>query len=207
MASCPHSSAAEYPRPRWHCNGFIIQINRQSQWGYLWSFAIAGHQWCIRVARTVWHLIRRGTRAAAADAECGQQKYEEILCQTRWVVVHGSVSKSKKQAVFVCALSASRDLLSTGEMGILTQVSVRFLPAQLPTNSSHSASSRPCPQGRVPPIDSHWTDSADQYVARPPERSNTPAVVKLFSLEHNQTIMAAASCNSRNRPRGIFESM
>jgi len=32
-------------------------------------------------------------------------------------------------------------------------------------------------------------------------------VVKLFSDEHSQQIIAAASSSSRNRPRGIFDSM
>lgn len=46
-----------------------------------------------------------------------------------------------------------------------------------------------------------------QYVARPPDRSKTAAVVKLFSRVQSHVIIAAASSSSRKRPRGIFESM
>ena len=46
-----------------------------------------------------------------------------------------------------------------------------------------------------------------QYVARPPDRSNTAPVVKEFSADTIQAIMLAASSTSRNRARGILESM
>ena len=49
--------------------------------------------------------------------------------------------------------------------------------------------------------------SLDQYVARPPDRSNTEAVVKEFSLLTSQLTMFAASSTSRNRPRGMRLSM
>ena len=48
---------------------------------------------------------------------------------------------------------------------------------------------------------------ARQYVARPPDRSNTAPVVKEFSGDTAQTIILAASATSRNRPRGILDSM
>ena len=46
-----------------------------------------------------------------------------------------------------------------------------------------------------------------QYVARPPERSNTAPVLNEHSSEHNQATSAAASSRLPKRPRGIFESM
>ena len=44
---------------------------------------------------------------------------------------------------------------------------------------------------------------SNQYVARPPERSNTEAVVKLLSELESQATMAAASSTSRNLPLGM----
>src|SRR6476661_5363678 len=46
-----------------------------------------------------------------------------------------------------------------------------------------------------------------QYVARPPERSKTPPVVKEHSAVHNQATIAAISSVRPKRPMGIFESM
>ncbi len=46
-----------------------------------------------------------------------------------------------------------------------------------------------------------------QYVARPPERSNTAPVLKAHSSEASQHTIAAASSTSRKRPIGIFDSM
>ena len=46
-----------------------------------------------------------------------------------------------------------------------------------------------------------------QYVARPPEISNTPPVVKEQSSEANQATMAATSCTCKKRPMGILDSM
>lgn len=48
--------------------------------------------------------------------------------------------------------------------------------------------------------------TARQYVARPPERSNTPPVVKEFSSVANHAIIAAASDSSNIRPRGILDT-
>ena len=42
---------------------------------------------------------------------------------------------------------------------------------------------------------------------RPPDRSNTAPVAKLFSRSHSQAIICAASVTSRNLLRGIFDSM
>ena len=49
--------------------------------------------------------------------------------------------------------------------------------------------------------------AGDQYVARPPLKSNTAPVVNEFSAETIHATIAAASSTARNRPRGIFESM
>src|SRR5262249_29838772 len=46
-----------------------------------------------------------------------------------------------------------------------------------------------------------------QYVARPPERSNTEAVENAQSSVQSQAIIDAASSTSRKRPIGIFDSM
>src|SRR6218665_909805 len=46
-----------------------------------------------------------------------------------------------------------------------------------------------------------------QYVARPPDASNTPAVVKEHSSLASQAITAAISSTVPKRPIGIFESM
>src|SRR5690606_34639214 len=46
-----------------------------------------------------------------------------------------------------------------------------------------------------------------QYVVRPPDRSNTEAVVKEFSLLTSQATMLASSSTSRKRPRGMRLSM
>src|SRR5262249_25237583 len=46
-----------------------------------------------------------------------------------------------------------------------------------------------------------------QYVARPPEMSNTAPVVNEQSAEAQKAASAAISSTSTNRPRGIFDSM
>ena len=46
-----------------------------------------------------------------------------------------------------------------------------------------------------------------QYVARPPDRSNTAPVVNEFSSEASHATIDAISFTSTKRPRGIFESM
>ena len=46
-----------------------------------------------------------------------------------------------------------------------------------------------------------------QYVARPPDRSNTEAVLNEHSSDASQATIAAASPTSRKRPIGIFDSM
>ena len=46
-----------------------------------------------------------------------------------------------------------------------------------------------------------------QYVARPPDRSNTAPVVKLFCGDTIHAIMFAASSTCRNLLRGILDSM
>src|ERR1700675_2623091 len=46
-----------------------------------------------------------------------------------------------------------------------------------------------------------------QYVARPPHRSNTDAVLNAQSSELSQRISDAASCGRRKRFIGIFDSM
>ena len=48
---------------------------------------------------------------------------------------------------------------------------------------------------------------APQYVALPPDRSNTPAVVNEQSAEHSHATIAAASVALPKRPIGIFDSM
>ena len=48
---------------------------------------------------------------------------------------------------------------------------------------------------------------AFQYVARPPEMSNTAPVLKAQSSEASQTTSDAASATCRKRPIGIFDSM
>ncbi len=49
--------------------------------------------------------------------------------------------------------------------------------------------------------------AAVQYVARPPEMSNTPAVLNEQSSEQSQATKAAISSTRTNRPIGIFERM
>ena len=44
-----------------------------------------------------------------------------------------------------------------------------------------------------------------QYVARPPEMSNTPPVENEQSSEQSQATMAAISCGRPKRPSGIFD--
>jgi hypothetical protein len=46
-----------------------------------------------------------------------------------------------------------------------------------------------------------------QYVARPPDRSNTAPVLNEHSGELSQATIAAISSAVPNRPMGIFESM
>jgi hypothetical protein len=46
-----------------------------------------------------------------------------------------------------------------------------------------------------------------QYVARPPDTSNTAPVVNEFSSETSHATIAAISSTSTKRPRGIFDSM
>src|SRR5205814_6169716 len=46
-----------------------------------------------------------------------------------------------------------------------------------------------------------------QYVARPPDKSNTPPVVNEQSSVHSHATSAAASSTLPNRPIGIFDSM
>src|SRR5262249_19249328 len=46
-----------------------------------------------------------------------------------------------------------------------------------------------------------------QYVARPPERSNTAPVLNEHSSLASQATSAAISCGSPKRPIGIFDSM
>src|SRR5262249_4419181 len=50
-------------------------------------------------------------------------------------------------------------------------------------------------------------DLLDQYVARPPEMSNTAPVVNEHSAEAQNAASAAISSTSTKRPRGIFASM
>ncbi len=47
----------------------------------------------------------------------------------------------------------------------------------------------------------------NQYVARPPDMSNTAPVVKEHSCEAQKATRLAISSTSTKRPRGIFESM
>src|ERR1022692_3768943 len=47
----------------------------------------------------------------------------------------------------------------------------------------------------------------NQYVARPPEQSNTAPVLNDASSLHSQQISAATSSTVPNRPIGIFDSM
>ena len=51
------------------------------------------------------------------------------------------------------------------------------------------------------------TAAIGQYVARPPEMSNTAPVVKEHSAEAQNATSAAISSTSTKRPRGIFDSM
>src|SRR5437660_1355031 len=46
-----------------------------------------------------------------------------------------------------------------------------------------------------------------QYVARPPERSNTAPVVNEHSAVHNHATIAAISSVMPKRPMGIFDNM
>jgi hypothetical protein len=60
----------------------------------------------------------------------------------------------------------------------------------------------------------HWADSMltasdtkRQYVARPPDRSNTEPVLNAQSSDDSHKISEAASSGNRKRFMGIFESM
>ena len=51
------------------------------------------------------------------------------------------------------------------------------------------------------------TRNINQYVARPPEISNTPPVSNEFSSDASQQTIDVTSSTVTNRPRGIFDSM
>ena len=63
----------------------------------------------------------------------------------------------------------------------------------------------PDPGSRIPDPGSRRLPC--KYVDRPPLRSHTAPVEKEFSSDESQATSDASSETSRNRPRGIFDSM
>src|SRR5690349_7326917 len=79
--------------------------------------------------------------------------------------------------------------------------SPRVPPPRL-ANSLALVSAPPSPRGGGKPRPQR--PSLDQYVARPPLRSNTAPVVNEFSSLARNVIIEAASLSSSIRPRGIL---
>ena len=71
-------------------------------------------------------------------------------------------------------------------------------------NSQHRAAHQP---DAGQPLAALLVRGVGQYVARPPEMSNTAPVENEHSADAQQATSAAISSTSTKRPRGIFDSM
>ena len=101
--------------------------------------------------------------------------------------------------------------LSNGEPACDSARSLRFLdtkPGVKHSGVSKSISSAPglCISAALPDIGDSCSALA-QYVALPPDASNTAPVAKLHSSEHSQAISAATSSTLPTRPIGMRETM
>ena len=79
-----------------------------------------------------------------------------------------------------------------------------FAVASRQANTSTVQHIRPMPVSRMPAL---LVGGIGQYVARPPEMSNTAPVVNEHSFDAQNATSAAISSTSTKRPRGIFDSM